>query len=149
MDVRKIYNESVQQLSKLSAFPLLLIRGVLAYGFFEPAKTKWTNISGVSEWFGSLGMPFPTLNAYLAAGTEALGVILLLLGLGTRIITIPLIVVMLVAIFTVHWSNGFAAGDNGFEIPLYYLIMLITLVIFGGGKWSLDHLLSNNSSVRL
>jgi putative oxidoreductase len=82
----------------------------------------------------------PAFNAYMAAGTESLGVLLLFLGLGTRIITIPLMVVMLVAIFTVHLANGFEAGSNGYEIPLYYLIMLFTLLVFGPGKISLDHL---------
>ena len=66
------------------------------------------------------------------------GAILLLLGIGTRIISIPLIIVMMVAIFTVHLGNGFEAGDNGFEIPLYYIIMLLTLLIYGGGKISID-----------
>ena len=54
--------------------------------------------------------------------TEALGVILLFPGLGTRIITLPLMVVMFVTIKTVHWQHEFAAGDNGFEIPLYYML---------------------------
>jgi putative oxidoreductase len=45
-------------------------------------------------------------------------------------------IVMLAAIFTVHSSNGFKASNNGFEILLYYLIMLITLFFYGGGKIS-------------
>ncbi len=49
--------------------------------------------------------------------------------------------VMLVAIFTVHIGNGFAAGDNGFEIPFYYLLMLFSLMAFGAGKYSIDHIL--------
>lgn len=48
---------------------------------------------------------------------------------------------MLVAIKIVHWANGFEAGENGFEIPLYYLIMLFTLFVFGPGRLSLDHLI--------
>ena len=69
-----------------------------------------------------------------------LGVILLTLGLGTRIIALPLMFMMLVAIFTTHISNGFAAGDNGFEIPLYYFLILMALMVYGSGKYSLDHL---------
>ncbi len=80
----------------------------------------------------------PVLNAYLSASTEAAGVVLLFLGLGTRLISIPLMVVMLVAIGTVHWANGFEAGSNGFEIPLYYLIMLMTLFFIGPGRISVD-----------
>lgn len=132
-------------ISKLSFIPPFLIRIVLAYGFYEPAMKKWNDIGAIAEWFGNedwgLGLPFPTVNAYLAATTEILGVFLLLLGLGTRIISIPLIFTMLVAIFTVHFENGFAAGDNGFEIPLYYIIMLIVLIINGPGKLSLDHII--------
>ncbi len=56
----------------------------------------------------------------------------------------PLIIVMLVAIFTVHLSNGFAAGDNGFEIPLYYGLMLLFLLSHGAGKISIDHLIRKN-----
>jgi putative oxidoreductase len=83
----------------------------------------------------------PTLNAYMAATTELLGVVLLTLGLFTRLISLPLIVVMIVAIVTVHLPQGFAAGDNGFEIPLYYMLFLAIFASFGAGKFSLDHLL--------
>mgnify|MGYP001828004318 FL=1 len=120
---------------------LLLARLTIAYGFYEPAMKKWSDISSVAGWFGSLGIPFPTLNAYMAAGTELLGVILLTLGLFTRLISIPLIIVMIVAITTVHLAHGFSAGDNGFEIPLYYMLFLAIFASFGAGKFSLDHLL--------
>ena len=77
----------------------------------------------------------------MAATTELLGVFLLTLGLLTRFISIPLMVVMLVAIFTVHLGNGFSAGDNGFEIPLYYLLFLGIFLSHGAGKISLDNLI--------
>jgi len=50
-------------------------------------------------------------------------------------------VVMVVAIMTVHLAHGFSAGDNGFEIPLYYMLFLAIFASFGAGKFSLDHLL--------
>jgi len=121
--------------------PLLFMRLVLAYGFWGPATMKWNNMDGIIEWFEGMGMPFPTLNAYLAASTEMAGVFLLLFGLFTRLISIPLMVVMLVAVFTVHFTNGFEAGNNGFEIPLYYLIMLFTLTVYGAGRFSLDSII--------
>lgn len=120
---------------------LLLARLTIAYGFYSPAMQKWSDIPSVASWFSTLGIPFPTLNAYLAAGTELLGVILLTLGLFTRLISIPLIIVMIVAITTVHLAHGFSAGDNGFEIPLYYMLFLAIFASFGAGKFSLDHLL--------
>lgn len=134
--------------TKAGSFPLLLIRLVLAYGFLGPATMKWNDIHAVGDWFGTLGIPAPHFNAYLAATTESIGVILLLLGLGTRFIAIPLIIVMLVAIRTAHWGNGFEAGNNGFEIPLYYIIMLLTLISFGAGKFSIDYLLAKKMATK-
>lgn len=118
---------------------LLFLRLILAYSFWEPAKRKWADINSVAEWFGSIGIFAPKLNAYLAASTEMAGVFLLILGLGTRLISIPLIITLLVAIKTVHWENGFPAGENGYEIPLYFMLMLIVLLTFGAGKISVDH----------
>lgn len=128
-------------LNKLQDVPLLAIRLALAYGFYEPAMKKLQDIHAIGDWFASLNISAPYFQAYLATGTEILGVILLTLGLFTRIISFPLIITMIVAIVTVHWENGFSSGDNGFEIPLYYIIMLITLICFGSGRISLDHLL--------
>lgn len=143
MKLIELFNSSMEQLKDL---PLLLIRLVLAYGFWGPATMKWNDISAIGDWFASMDIPFPLLNAYLAASTELVGVFLLLLGLGTRFISIPLIITMLVAIFTVHFSNGFEAGNNGYEIPLYYLLMLFVLLANGPGKLSLDQLIKSFNS---
>lgn len=125
---------------------LLFIRLILAYGFYEPMMGKWSDIGAVAKWFGEdLRLPFPLLNAYMAASTEALGVALLVLGLGVRFISLPLMVIMVVAISTVHLSNGFSAGDNGFEIPLYYMLMLFVLATHGGGKYGIDGLFTKKS----
>jgi len=128
-------------LVNFQSISLLLARLAVAYGFYDPAIKKWANIGDIATWFGSMGIPFPTLNAYMAASTEALGVILLTLGLFTRLISIPLMVVMVVAITTVHLAHGFSAGDNGFEIPLYYMLFLFIFLSHGAGKFSLDHLI--------
>lgn len=142
MKFLKYYYQIGQKLKGLRDFPSLIMRLILAYGFYMPAKMKWANMQGIASWFESLNYPLPVLNAYLAATTEALGVVLLIVGLGTRMISIPLIIVMLVAIATVHLGNGFDAGDNGSEIPLYYIIMLVNLLIIGPGRISLDYLIS-------
>lgn len=136
------YHFAVKLLNRLKDLPLLFFRLILAYGFYTTASMKWSNISGVAEWFGSLGIPAPTFNAYLAASTEAVGVVLLTLGLATRSISIPLMITMIVAIVTVHLPNGFEAGNNGFEIPLYYFLMLFALLINGAGKISVDNYIS-------
>jgi len=126
-------SDSFQSLS------LLIARLIVAYGFYEPAMLKWSDINAVAQWFGSMGIPLPTLNAYMAATTEIVGVLLLVLGFATRAISIPLIVVMIVAIVTVHLPNGFSAGDNGYEIPLYYMIFLLIFLTHGAGKFSMDY----------
>lgn len=136
----KIYNELCGLFNNLQSFFLLLARLVLAYGFYEPALMKWNDINSVTTWFESLGIPFPTIGAYLASTTELLGVVLVAIGFLTRIMSIPLIIVMIVAIFSVHIGNGFSAGDNGFEIPLYYLLFLGLFASFGAGKFSIDYL---------
>jgi len=130
-----------ERLKILKDIPLLIMRLILAYGFWSPGIMKWQNIDGIAEWFEGMGMPFPTLNAYLSASTEVAGAVLLLVGFAVRLISIPLMVVMVVAITTVHLANGFEAGSNGFEIPLYYLIMLFTLLVYGGGNISIDGLI--------
>ena len=138
--MEKLFEIINNTLDSMQSLALLCIRFILAYGFYEPAMNKLSDINSIAIWFGNLGIPFPTLNAYMATGTELFGVILLTLGLFTRYISIPLIIVMIVAICTVHLPHGFSAGDNGFEIPLYYMLMLFILVTHGGGKYSLDSL---------
>jgi putative oxidoreductase len=93
----------------IADLPLLLIRLILAYGFWGPAKMKWADINGIAQWFEYINIPLPRLNAYLATSTEMAGVFLLLFGLGTRLISIPLIIVMVVAILTVHMGKGWLA----------------------------------------
>jgi len=144
MSIKTVYTNFNTGLDKLKDLSPLILRLLLAYGFLEPAWNKLQDVNAIGEWFASMELPAPYLQAWLATLTECLGVVLLALGLGTRIIAIPLIIVMLVAIKTVHWENGFTAGDNGYEIPFYYILMLLSLVFTGSGKFSLDHLFAKN-----
>jgi len=137
--IRSCLQKAESLTNVFQSISLLFLRLILAYGFYTPAINKWSDMDSIVSWFeNSLELPFPTLNAYMAAGTEAAGVVLLTLGLGTRFISAGLMIVMLVAIGTVHLSNGFSAGDNGFEIPLYFFLMLFVLFSHGAGKISLD-----------
>jgi len=136
--VVKIYNKIIGYLSVLNGIPELFFRLLLAYGFYGTATAKLKNFDSIVGWFDSMNIPFPALNAFLATGAETAGFILLFLGLATRAISVPLIIVMVVAIITVHWGNGFDAGDNGSEIPLYYIAMLLSLIKYGAGKYSID-----------
>ena len=164
MCIKDMYKEFTRLSEYTKSISLLFARLIVAYNFYAPAMMKWADIDSVAMWFGSMGIPFPTLNAYMAASTEVAGVVLLTLGLFTRFISIPLIIIMFVAIATVHGVNGYAmilAGSevvdpwingtqvmgtivtlqNGFEVPLYYIFFLLILLGSGAGKFSLDRLI--------
>jgi len=97
-------------LDKTLAFDFLAplaIRLYLAPVFWMAGTNKLENIEGTAAWFAnSLDIPFPLVSAYTAALTEFAGAILLIVGLGVRWICVPLMGVMMVAIITVHWDNG-------------------------------------------
>lgn len=135
----------LSEIAVLLSYPknliLLIIRLLLAYGFASPALLKINYLQETILWFESMSIPFPSLAAYLVSGVESIGIVLLILGLLTRYISILLSCVMLGAIFFVHLPNGFSAANNGFEIPLYYLLFLMFFIGFGAGKYSLDRVL--------
>ena len=88
----------------------LLIRIYLAPIFILAGWGKLTDLESTAYYFGEyLGLPLPNLMAFLAGATEFFGGIALLIGLATRWFSIPLMVTMLVAAATAHWSNGWHA----------------------------------------
>lgn len=141
-----IFDKFLSLLDKVTDLGPLALRLVLAAGFYGPAVLKWADIGATAKWFAGMHYPMPLLNAYAAASTELSGAILLTLGLGTRLISLPLMVTMMVAILTVHWSNGFSADDGGYQIPLTYLCALLMLVVHGPGRISLDYVIKRRLS---
>lgn len=98
----------------------LLLRLYLAPVFWESGMNKLNSMQATIAWFGNadwgLGLPFPTLLAWLATLTEVGGAVFLLLGLAVRWVSIPLMVTMAVAAVTVHWHNGWLAiADSSME----------------------------------
>ena len=95
----------------------LLLRLYLAPVFYMAGINKYNSFDETVAWFGNpdwgLGLPMPWLMAFLATATELAGAVLLLLGFATRWISIPLMVTMVVAMFTVHWHNGWLAISTG------------------------------------
>ena len=91
----------------------LALRCYLTPIFWMAGTNKLMHFQNTVEWFGNtdwgLAMPFPHLMAALATSAEIAGAVLLALGLFTRFISIPLIITMFVAIFTVHLPNGWQA----------------------------------------
>jgi uncharacterized membrane protein YphA (DoxX/SURF4 family) len=120
------YQKFIEKLKNFDGLPSLLIRLYLApifimagYGkmqFINPDVTGFANLltsPDIIAWFGNtewgLGLPFPTLLANLATWTEFFGGWLLLVGLLTRLLSIPLMFTMIVAATTVHADNGWFA----------------------------------------
>jgi len=95
----------------------LLLRLYLAPVFYMAGINKYNSFDETVAWFGNpdwgLGLPMPWLMAFLATVTELAGAVLLLLGFATRWISIPLMFTMVVAMFTVHWHNGWLAISTG------------------------------------
>lgn len=121
-----IYKSSVNKITQFDGIPALLIRlylaPVLIIAGFSKLQLSNPEVSGLASlaadpnivsWFGNadwgLGLPFPTLLANLAAWTEFLGGWLILFGLLTRLMSIPLMFTMFIAATSVHLDNGWFA----------------------------------------
>ena len=91
---------------------------------------------GPIQFPGVMGMG-PELSLALAVFAEVLCSILIIVGLGTRLASIPLIVTMVIAVFYIHAADPFAVQEMG----LHYLLAYVVLLLLGSGKFSLDALL--------
>ena len=133
------------------AIPLRLIVG---FGFMEHGYAKLAR--GPESFTGilhALGMPAPELLAWATILVELLGGLAVLVGAFIPLASIPMAIVLMVAIFTVHLPNGFSSiklqavtatgahfGQPGYETDLLYLAALVALVLGGSGPWALDRL---------
>ena len=131
------------------AVPLRLIIG---YGFFAHGHAKL--LRGPDDFAGilaAIGMPFPELLSWATIAIELVGGLMILAGALVPLITVPMIVVLLVAIVTVHLPNGFSSiklmsydasgahfGPPGYETDLLYIAGLMALAIAGAGPFSVD-----------
>jgi putative oxidoreductase len=124
---------------------LLGIRLYWGWQFFNTGKGKLGNLEGTTEFFTELGLPFAKLNAIMAGSTECFGGLLLLVGLFSRVISVPLIATMTVAYLTAHldvvktiWSDS-----DSFVTAPPFLFLLASMIVFtfGPGKLSIDGVL--------
>ncbi|MEM1445798.1 MAG: DoxX family protein [Planctomycetota bacterium] len=120
---------------------LLLARVTVGGLFVFHGSAKFAaGIDGFAGYLDSLGVPFPLLNAYLAAGTEVLAGTALALGLFTRLSALPLAFTMAVAFFTATGAALSAPGGGG-EYPLALGLFALAIALAGPGRASLDHAL--------
>lgn len=131
------------------------LRLIVGYGFMEHGYAKLAHgPESFANILHALGVPFPSLMAWATIAVELLGGLLILLGAFVTLASIPMAIVLLVAIFTVHLPNGFSSikllsvdgagahfGQPGYETDLLYLAALMALVLGGPGPLSVDRLL--------
>lgn len=100
-------------------------------------------LEGTGQWMASIGLEPGFLMALGAGSAEFFGGIALLIGLLTRPAAVVLAFTMIVAILTVHISNGLFMSNNGYEFGLSLLAISVALAFSGGGRFSLDRALSS------
>jgi len=120
----------------------LLLRLVFGWFWLETGWAKLHNLEFFAGRFVEWGIPFPTLSATVSGATDLVGGALLIVGLGTRLAAIPMIINMLVALAvvvlpTITTFNEFVELDE-----VLYVCVLFWLLMAGPGKASLDHLLA-------
>ncbi|HWB55865.1 MAG TPA: DoxX family protein [Gaiellaceae bacterium] len=96
-------------------------------------------LRGTAGFFGQLGFRPPLAMAALAATAELAGGLLFALGLATPLAAFAIAVVMLNAIWAVHWKNGFWTANGGYEMNLFVLAAALAVVAAGPGRFSLDN----------
>ena len=141
------------------AIPLRIIVGL---GFFEHGYAKlargWEDFAAILH---AIGMPFAELLALATVAVEIIGGLMIFFGALIPLAAAPMIVVLLVATFSVHLQYGFSSiklqsfdasgahfGQPGYETDLLYMAGLIALCIGGAGSWSLDGYLKKRVSSR-
>jgi putative oxidoreductase len=144
-------------LARWTPIPLRLIVG---YGYMEHGFAK---LSKGPENFAAilhaLSVPVPHFMAWLTILTELIGGLAVLLGAFVPLVSLPMAVLLFVAIFTVHLPYGFSSiklmsvmegtaqfGPPGYEVNLLYIACLTTLVLGGSGPMALDDYLRKKKS---
>lgn len=142
------------QRSDLARWAVLPMRMLVGFGFMEHGFAKLSK--GPDAFAGILqqmGVPLPHVAAWLTIGTELVGGLALLLGAFVVWASIPMALVLLVAMVTVHLPYGFSSvrllsvspsgakfGPVGYELDLLYLTALVTLALQGPSPFSIDNL---------
>ena len=123
--------------------PQLGLRLFLAYEFWLAGVEKYSGTNWFADIQSEFPFPFnliaPEISWQLATWFELIGAAALVLGLATRFFSLSLIVLTIVAWAAVHAGNGYNVCDNGYKLPLMYLLMFIPLLFNGAGKASMDH----------
>ena len=147
---RTAYQRLIKAASYLPSPLLLAVRLYWGWQFFQTGKGKLMNHEKVAGFFQSLHIPFPSFNSWLAGSTECIGGLLLLLGLASRLVSLPLIFLLTIAYVTAEseaLKNIFSDPDKFVTAtPFLFLMACLMVLAFGPGKFSGDWLLSKKIS---
>jgi putative oxidoreductase len=125
---------------------LLVIRLYFFWQLFQDGQGKLANLAKVAEYFGTLGIPFPTVNAWITGSIEMFCSLLLIVGLATRPAALLVLIVMTVAYITGDRAavlQIFSDPDKFVKAdPFPYFVMALVLFLAGPGWISVDKLLS-------
>jgi putative oxidoreductase len=133
----------------------LALRAIVGFGFMAHGFAKLSRGPGAfAGVLQGMGVPLPDLMSWATIVVELAGGLAVLIGAFLWVASIPMIVVLLVAMFTVHLPYGFSSikliavtragaqfGPPGYEVNLLYIASLVALVVGGSGPWSLDDLI--------
>ena len=143
--IDRLYEIYVKFLGLFRSPFLLIIRLYWGWQFFLTGKGKLMNLDRTAAFFTSLHIPAPKLNAIMAGSTECFGGLLLLIGLGSRIATVPLIFTMIVAYLTAEPDKvkNIFSNPDAFVSSAEFLFMLASIIVllFGPGAFSVDALI--------
>ena len=145
----RLYTLLVAAAASLQSPFLLAVRLYWGWQIAQNGWGKLHNLGRVTDYFTSLGIPLPGLNAPFIAGLEFLGGVLLMLGLGTRLFALLLTGDMIVAYIAGDRDKllAFFSDPDKFAsaAPFAFLMPFLVILIFGAGSFSLDALLSRRA----
>lgn len=140
--IDRVYALFLKAMNSLQSPFLLLIRVYWGWLLLQSGIGKITHMDKVVNFFTDLGIPAPSFNAHFNAGLETVGGILLIAGLGSRIISVPLLINMIVAYITADreaWTSFFSDSNKFFAAdPFPFLLVSLLILIFGPGYISVD-----------
>ena len=137
----KAYLLLIRVAKPLQCIFLLAIRITWGWQFFEAGKGKLANPSNYVGFFRELHIPLPYVSVLLAACTECFGGLLLIVGLGARLASVPLTFTMLVAYFTAGRANLTDMDKFVHDTAFPFLFTALVVLCFGPGKVSIDYLI--------
>lgn len=141
--IRTLVTRIFDVATRLSFIGPLLARLTLGVVFALTGWGKLNNLDKITQYFESLHIPAAHAQAIMVSTIECVGGVLLIIGLGTRIVSVLLIGVMAVALYTTKWGDVHAFADlNDFigSVEFIYLIVFVWLGLAGAGALSIDHL---------